>query len=198
MRKWIVISAYTYDTPYEDEIKVLEKSLRKFDVPYRFFPYKSQGSWWENCQYYTSIIVNALSEHRCDLVWLDSDAELLAYPELFNNYKYDLGVYKRMNAEGSERPHHWNGGTMYMKNRARVSEFVKVLHTTPKGDEWLLDTFSDAIDAAIRGEGADITIGTLPTTYSYVFNTKQPEELKYKYKVVIRHNQASRRLKDEI
>ena len=205
MSRWIVISAYSIGTPYEEEIKILEASLLKFKVPYKFYPYRSRGSWANNCEHNATIIQRAFRQLQRNLVWLDSDAEVLAYPSLFNTYKYDIGLYKRMHTPEQCKElgtkHHWDTGTMFMRYKPEVIEMMFTLNTpmntlADSGDGWIIQSFNKHVDNVISGRyKSNLRIGILPVTYSYIFNTKQPEELEHKHEVVIKHNQASRRFK---
>ena len=46
-----VVSYYTKNTPYEDEIKHLIASCEKFGIPYEIDGIPNLGSWEKNCCY---------------------------------------------------------------------------------------------------------------------------------------------------
>ena len=215
MARWMVISAYTINTPYEDEVKVLESTLLEHNVPYKLYPYESQGDWETNCLQKGRIILKAFNELQRNIVWLDADAEVLQYPELFDTYKYDIGLYKRWHTFKQQGElgtlYHWDTGTIFLKNTASVHKLIaiqqsfyfvtKAVGLVEAGLDWMFTGFNHFI-SRIERDGGDsptgIRIGQLPVTYSYIKNTKQPEELKYKRKVVIRHNQVSREHKETV
>lgn len=215
MSRWMAISAYTVGTPYEEEAKNLEQSLKDNKVPYKLYSYESQGDWEINCLQKGRIILKAFNELKRNLVWLDADAEVLKYPELFDTYKYDIGLYRRWHTPEQQRElgtlYHWDTGTMFLKNTASIHKLVttqqsflfvaQAVGLVEAGLDWTLMGFNHFISRIARdgvNSPTGIRVGQLPVTYSYIANTKQPEELKYKRKVVIRHHQASRRLKEII
>lgn len=204
---WIAISAFTRNTPYELEAHRLRASLLTFGVPFVIYDYESQGSWKLNCEYNDHIRRAAFDTFLGkNILWLDADAELMKYPDLFDDYGYDLGIYKRIHTEKQKEQtgadYHWDTGTMFMKNKPEVRKLVGILgsiNPVDNGAGWMLERFNKAVNDVIAGVSeSKLRIGTLPVTYSYIFDTKQPEEVKYKVEVVIKHHQASRRLKDKI
>ena len=215
MARWMAISAYTIGTPYEDEAKRLEATLLEYKVPYKLYPYESQGDWETNCLQKGRIILKAFNELKRNIVWLDADAEVLKYPELFDTYKYDIGLYRRWHTFKQQGElgtlYHWDTGTIFLKNKPEVIKLVTIQQSffsvaqtvglVEAGLDWTMTGFNHYINRIARDGGNSLTgirVGQLPVTYSYIMNTKQPEELKYKRKVVIRHRQASRRLKDSV
>ena len=44
----IVISGYTRNTKYEEEIKDLERGLKKYKISYKFYAYSDRGTWVRN------------------------------------------------------------------------------------------------------------------------------------------------------
>jgi len=85
----LVVTFYTKNTPYEDEAKKLEKSLVKFQLPYKFYPVESKGDHVKNVQMKPIIILQALREHEDNIVWMDSDNIVLDYPSKL--YDLDAG-----------------------------------------------------------------------------------------------------------
>ena len=45
---YLVVSFYTRDTPYEQEIEKLGGSLRKFNIDHVFYPEESRGDHMKN------------------------------------------------------------------------------------------------------------------------------------------------------
>ena len=48
--KYVIISMYTVKTPYEKEIKDLEKCCKDLNLPYKFYPIQNLGDWVKNTQ----------------------------------------------------------------------------------------------------------------------------------------------------
>ena len=89
-----VVTMYTPYTPYEKQVKVLIKSLNKFNIDYKVFPIANCGNWTLNCKMNAHIILNALKEFRDDVLYLDADAELLQdIPLLKNMSGYDIACH---------------------------------------------------------------------------------------------------------
>ena len=207
MNKWLLICSYSVDTPYEAEAMKLKATLVKHKVPHKFYPYESLGNWALNCESSGKTIIRALKENDCNIVSLDADATVHAYPSLFDTFDYDLGFYKRWHTkkqiEQTGRVYHWDTGTMFFRNRP---EIIKILEEQQKlytafsetgvREEpdvvWTLESFERLISGQ---KELGITVGELPVTYSYIFDTKQPEEVKYKDEAVIVHHQKSRQHK---
>ena len=93
----IVISGYTINTKYEEEIKDLESGLKKYKIPYKFYPYKDRGTWVRNTMEKAVIVQQALREFpQEDIIWLDADASIFKKPQLFfelDKYNFHIGCY---------------------------------------------------------------------------------------------------------
>lgn len=88
-KKPTVIGFYTINTPYEEEIKGMEKSMRFFGFDVMTTGVPSRNSWSENC-YFKPTYIRQMMEANPDkqLVWADADARMRRYPtELFEFLK---------------------------------------------------------------------------------------------------------------
>ena len=131
-----IISGYTVNTPYEQEVDFLRKSLLEHKVlDFEIIPYQSFGSWSRNCQYKAVLIKQQLLEHKKPIVWLDADAILCSYPSLFHNIDKDLAGCKHYGQVVS--------GTLYIKYNKLMLNFL--IHK----QEWMniisVDKFMDLI-----------------------------------------------------
>lgn len=90
-----VISFYTIDTPYEDEAKRLEKSLRRLGIEYAIAGLPSLGSWVANCAQKARFIRDEFNTNGGDFWWFDADAELAVQPERFDPEKVDIAIALR-------------------------------------------------------------------------------------------------------
>ncbi len=133
-----VISMYTKNTPYEEEIKELGHSCDQFKVDYKFYPIVNLKDWVKNTQQKATVIQEALDEFKCDLVWLDADAVILKKLELFNQLTkdddFDICIH-RANYNSAERLEKNNLSHDYKNRdyRNKVSSFIKKLRH-PKGE----------------------------------------------------------------
>ena len=94
----IVISGYTRNTKYEEEIKCLERGLKKWKIPYKFYPYNDRGTWVRNTMVKAEIVQKALQENpeNEDVIWIDADAEIFLNPELFfrlDEFDFHIGCF---------------------------------------------------------------------------------------------------------
>ena len=203
--KIIYISYYTENTPYEQEInKYLLPSLKKFNLSYDIEAVKDLGSWQKNTGYKSTFILKMLKKHKCPVVFLDADAEILKQPTLFNNIseEYDIGVHYlhwgwiwHQNKEHSRRD--LLSGTMYISYSPKTLHLVKLFIDTVKKNPNIWE--QKAMQQVVENK-KDIKIFKLP--YSYITfpmadNTLPLHAVK-KEDIVILHHQASRRLKNRL
>ncbi len=129
-----IISMYTPDTPYEEEIKDLGKSCHQFGLESKFYPIKNLKDWVRNTQQKASVIQQALEEFECDVVWLDADAVILKKLELFEdlakNNDFHLCIH-RAYYESTEKEA--NTSNLYIQLKNKVSAALKK-NRHPKGE----------------------------------------------------------------
>ena len=189
---FIVASFYTINTGYEAEAKQrLIPSLEAFGIPYDIVGIASKGPWERNIYEKGQVILDAMQRvgYVVDVVWLDADAEVVSYPKLFNELKCDFAYHAR----GKQQ--RLSSGTMYFRNnfagRLLVEDWRNKLRdevssTRPRTEQQVLQ--KDVLPFYPQ-----LKIEHLPLSYSTIFDKTQPDE-----PVVIRHHQASRRLKNEV
>ena len=124
-KNYIIISGYTIDTPYEVETRELKKTLKKFDLPYHITGIPTKSSWRENCRAMNYIILEAFDKYPDkDIVWLDADARVRKPLTLFDDYRYDIGMYLPVWPPGSGQKE-CRTGTIYFRNIAPVRDFFQ-------------------------------------------------------------------------
>lgn len=182
MSKFIVVSYFTKNTLYEKEIKKLEKSLIEFNVKYYIKSIDDLGSWQENTIYKATFIKEVLNKFPdFNIVFVDGDAILYEYPELFNNIKEDFAVHffkKKQLASG----------TLFFKNNTIIREFV---------DDWIKENKNSSTtleqqnlqNVFTRKWKEVLTTNYLPENYCYIFDIAIDKEIK----PVIKHFQLSRK-----
>lgn len=180
----IYVSMFTSGTPYEEEIKTLRKSFDSFGLPYELVGLKSQGSWEKNTQMKPQVIKGIMDKYNKDVVWIDADAEVLKYPDLFYDMNCDLGFHYIK--EWDEKM----TGTMYFKNNMLVKEILNKWITLNSENNFPDGKNFQTIMDTPRG----VKILDLPNEYIYISDNphlqcKEP---------VIKHNQASRRFKESV
>ena len=82
---------YTNDY-YLEQTKILGVSCKKYEVPLIVTKADDRGSWVKNCAYKAYYIYDMLMTLKTDVVWLDSDSQIVKYPELFGSIKEDFAV----------------------------------------------------------------------------------------------------------
>ena len=99
---WLLYSFYTKDTIYEHSAQRLEASIKKFckpDINYCLEGIEPKGSWIKNCNVKPFCVLNKIKEVKMPLVWLDSDAEMMRHPNLFDELSkkkyYDISFHTR-------------------------------------------------------------------------------------------------------
>lgn len=176
-----IISGYTKDTPYEQEITNLVESLRKYNITnYEIVEYDSFGNWSQNCQYKAYIIQDQLRKNNTPVVWLDADAVLYDYPILFETIDKDIAFCDYYGGVAS--------GTLYIKPTIQmINLFDEWIHLNAQNiNIW------DQKNLTILINKYKISYVNLPVSYCKIDFANCSE------KIIISQNQASRRFKKTI
>jgi hypothetical protein len=143
----IVISGYTYNTAYEDEVKDLEADLKRFNLPYKLYGYKSRGDWTKNTMVKAELVQTALQEFPGqDVIWLDADAVILKEPLFFYELaekQFDICCYYHSTRKD---PHELLSGTFVFRNNPVVNDLVR---------DWAADKAETAWDQKILQKYVD-------------------------------------------
>ena len=186
----LVVSFYTLDTPYEEEVKCLWESCKKWNIPFYTRGFKSRGSWEKNCSIKPELILDCLNWYKeiSPIVYLDADAVVKSEPVLFNDpailSNYDIGVHYLQNELLS--------GTIWFNNNEKIRELVSlwVSQQTRNPMEWDQRVLQKVIEQYKKHLG--LRIWNLPSEYVKIFDRVEMGE------AVIQHNQASRKFKKAI
>lgn len=111
----VIVSAYTISSHlgnyYQRASIRLTKSLIKYNLRHFIYPLNPVNDWVKGCSLKPTVILSVLKTVQCPVLWIDADAELFAYPELFNGpTKFDMAL---RSSEG-----HWLSGTLYFTPKA--------------------------------------------------------------------------------
>lgn len=89
------VSYFTKQTPYEEEVKKLIASLKKWGLKYYIQAENNLGTWDKNTKIKARFLKEMLLKCRDPIVYIDADAEVQDYPLLFTIIKdyYDIGFY---------------------------------------------------------------------------------------------------------
>jgi hypothetical protein len=186
---YIVVAFYTENTGYQEEIKNLEASLKKHNIPMDLVAIPSQASWQANTHYKPYFIKQMMYRHfPKDILYLDADAVVQQYPVLFDHFKGDVGVFF---LERENQDEELVSSTLYFANNQRSLELV---------ERWIAccieyhTVWDQKVLQHIVYESGDLNINIvrLPPTYCQIFDL-----MKDAGQPVIEQFQASRRLRDE-
>lgn len=183
--KFIVVSYYTKDTGYQEEIKNLIESMEKFKIEYDIEGNENRGSWHLNTHYKSIFIRKMLDKHYPrPVVWVDADAVFLRYPDLFNTQTADFACYYRYGLE-------LLSGTTYFANNGRARKLLDlaIMFDRKQPERSQQYNLKQAVPIWIREHGGQISY--LPVSYCKIFDVG-PDP------VVIQHNQASRKFREAV
>jgi len=180
MIPWKVIAFHTDDDLYNEQIFNLTVSLREFDLPFWIKTVPNHGTWKENTLAMSGYILDAFNEHEENLVFLDADAIVRAYPALFDTITEDFACHYK---DGKELL----AGTMYFKNCEKVKKFVKDWQDCSRKRTDGLAAQTGIVDALQMN---DLSVHNLPAPYTLIFDL-----MKEQGPPVIEHFQASRKAK---
>jgi len=184
---FMVTAFYTIDTPYETEVQNLVKSLQDLNILYTIEGYENRGEWVENAGIKPEHIYDMMIKYpEYDILYVDADAIVRSYPELFDTFEGDIGV------------HYYKGkellsGTIYLKNNHKMRSLVRywIMEQHKNIRTWDQKTLTKVIND-FKDE-LDLKIIDIPPSYVKIFNYDMCEE-----PPVIEHFQASRRFKSAV
>lgn len=201
MTKFIICSYYTIDTPYQGVAhEYLMSSLYKNNiVDSDICGIYTLGSWSKNTSYKPTFIKKMMLRHRDkNIVFLDADAEVLKYPELFDRipencniavHLLDRDAWYNRKADGREE---LLSGTLFIRNCPRSLELVDhwIRMCAARPEQWEQKMLQEVI------VGNNEPIYELPLSYCYIKTLPGGGEPHVKCSdPVIVHNQVSRELR---
>jgi hypothetical protein len=189
----IIISGYTFNTPYEEEVKDLEADLKRFNLPYWLYGYESRGNWTKNTMVKAELIQRALMEYpEDDVIWLDADAIILREPKFFHELKnknFDICCHY---LKTHYNPNELLSGTIIFRNvpivRKLVDDWVAI-----KNENWDQKILQELVDGKYK-----LKLNKLELPQEYIKirpkNVKDARSLN----CVIGHKQMSREQRHKI
>ena len=180
-----VVAFYTYDTPYEDEVRGLAKTCEEHGITLYTKGYVSQGSWVENCALKAEFLLHVITtQPGRRFVYLDADARIRKYPTLFDTLSCDMAYHYRRNRELLT-------GTIYFeKTQTTLDVFTGWKQEQKRNPlKWDQRTLQSVINRWER----PLDVVLLPLTYTQIFDAKEAKE-----EPIIEHMQASRAYKQLI
>ena len=183
---YIIVGYYTRDTIYQDKARVFKESLLKFKIPYDIITIKNLGDWWKNTCYKPTFLKEMLKKHYpTPIVYVDIDAEFMRYPDLFDTFEGDIGVYVFDRSEYSKSHHGFEvlSGTVFLRNNDKVANIVEKWENECKENPKVWDQKS--LEKVLDGQ-----YSLLPGEYCKIF-----DRMKFITDPVIVHYQASREVR---
>jgi hypothetical protein len=185
-KPWIVVSFFTIGTGYEKEVEGLKASLAAFEIPSRIDAVPSRGTWLLNVQGKPGFLRWLLDELAPrDLVWLDADAKIRQYPDLFDRLsaegQADIAVHYRNKIELLT-------GTIWIRNSPGARHLLESWFDFCLKNPAITD--QRALQTVIQAAPGRWKISALPANYVQIFDL-----MRNAGKPTIEHFQASRRFK---
>lgn len=188
-RSPIYTAFYTVDTPYEEEVKRLQQSLIKHDLPHEIVGIQSLGSWQENTRYKAIFIQNMLYKHAGrPIVYLDSDAVIQSDPVFFNTLDCDVAAHYFVSPKRAQRE--LLSGTLYFSPTVNAKRLIQLWRYINQEYPHLLEQKNLEIALMFMPE---VKVIELPASYCQIFDLMEDRG-----PPVIEHFQASRRFKKNI
>ena len=195
LNKFLVVAFYTVGTPYETVLETyLMPSLEKFRIPYAIEPIPNKGSWIKNVAEKPAVIGRALLANPAyDIVSLDADAQILEFPQLFNEIpeQYDIALHRldwrNWYGHNTDKKEILSG-TIFLRNNERTQDIVKEWHLlATHSNEWEQKCLEKVL------EERKVDIFDLPLEYCYITSLPNGDHPKVQLtNPVIIHNQVSR------
>ncbi len=192
----IFISFYTKNTPYKEVCESYFKpSVEKWGIKHNIYVVKDLLTWNKNTRYKAKIILEALNKYEEDVVFLDSDAEILKYPKLLFNIpkEYDIALHKLdwylMWREQEGNPQReLLSGTMFIRYSEKN---IKLVKQWIQKDEISKETKEQKNFEELVLNNPKYNIYNLPASYCAIIKRDNtvPE---YVGEPIILHHQASR------
>lgn len=187
--KFIICSFYTLD--YMEPAMRLKQQLDSFGLDHhlqKINRYSQNYQDWQRETFFkANFIKNMMNQyHDRDIVWIDADAEVLRYPELFGNLPGNLGarIYRGQKLLT---------GTVYFKNTANVRSVVDewiALNQQPQ-DRFRCQQEQMNLQEVIERSPGKVKFVNLPREYCYIFDEQEPCA-----EPVIIHRQHSRKFRN--
>ena len=183
---YIIVSAYTVNTAYENEVKDLEESINKFGYEYKLYPYESKKDWVLNTMQKPKFILQALKDNPGkDVLWIDADAIIKERLSLFDDNTINCDIVLHRFQHNKHIPNEVLSGTLYIKNNDIMLKMLeewsnmKDVNMDQRHLQYLVD----------KKYARKIKVGNLPETYVKI----RPHKVNIENVAgVITHKQASR------
>lgn len=200
---FVICSYYTQNTDYEEVAhNYLMKSIGGLNIKSDIRCVPNLGSWAKNTSYKPQFILEMLEQHTDNIVFVDCDAEIVSYPELFENIPADCNfaahILDRSKWYGvkfeEQNSKELLSGTLWIRNnkesRTIVQEWNMACKISPVWEQKVLGMVL---------KKNDVHVYQLPIEYCYIKTLPSGEVPIVKCNdPVIVHNQCSRLYRNKI
>lgn len=175
------VSFYTDDELYRTQASRLIGSLDRFNLRHDVVMVKPFSSWLQAVNYKPRFCLEMLNKHQSNLVWVDCDAEVVAYPKLFDTLDCDIAVCYR---DRPQIPHELLTGTVFLAYNTVTYEVV----TRWKDECERYQMMDQMVLKRILTRSRNVKVYSLPHGYTKIFDASDMNNSE----PVIVHWQASR------
>ena len=194
----MIVGYYTVNTPYEEEAKILLRSLNKLGLNHDISGVKTLGNWQANTRFKAGFMLDMLIKHpTMRLLYVDVDAVMHSTPDLFRNYHCDIAVRWQ---DFRWRKNECLSGTIYMENNKRtkrICELWRDINVTEGNHSSRMEQWNlDSVITKMKEEDPSFTYKNLPPEYTMIFDSMRG--MYPNIVPVIEHFQASRRFRNDV
>ena len=148
---------------------------------------KNQHNWLKNCGQNAKVILQTILSKGDDVLFLDADARVEKYPDLFDKPDFDIALH-RINYEDRTE---YCTGTLFFSNSIKSKQFLF---------EWMCENENgknDQVNFENVMNRNFYEVADLPKEYCFIQGNRV-QRLTPTGDVVIRHTQASRKYRKGI
>jgi hypothetical protein len=189
MSDYIIVSSYTVDSPYEEEVKNLIASCDRFKLPHKIEGYKTLGSWERNCQYKAMFLKEKLQELQSPIVWVDADGVFRKRPDLFETLDCDFAAHIHQWPKNRKPNIELISSCLYLNNTPVVMQMLDawIAENDKNHSVWDQKTLQKMVEGPFKDR---MKFVNLPEQYCKIFDS-----MRHIKDPVIEQFQASRRFK---
>lgn len=191
----VIISFYTRQTPYEEEVQNLIESCEKFQLEYEVEGIDSFGSWELNCAFKPFFIMKKLEELQRPCLWVDADGIFVRTPSWQSAFEADLSVRYDLDLP-SDHPSKVITSTVFAKPSAKplIKLWMRECQIELSKEGRRVEFWDQiALRDAILRKPEGLSVAPIPLEYAKIFD--HPIDEVVSNLPVIEHYQASRRFK---
>lgn len=185
----VIVSYYTKGTGYETEARRLRASLKALGPGLELYDIRgidNLGNWMKNTHRKASIIKEAMDRYQLPVLFIDADAVVHKYPDLFDIIQEDIAVHYHAG-------HQLNSAVIFFNKTINAENLLNAWIERNRKQPQTLEqqNLQDLIES--HPWNTEISIYKLPPEYAKIFDL-MPEV----QDPVIELFQASRRLRDDV